>query len=148
MKYSTVAIGRTMTQRKNHFWSCSGNGIYHAAEYLDIVALSGQWPLSPVCARLVHALETYLLSFCARKGCVSQCSVCLMILMLSGAFHRFGIASCPNHVPLLCWLPAQALAWGQQAAHAGHRNQSWVLNSPQTKLSRLLECLCNLNISI
>lgn len=93
VQISTVAIGRTMTQRKNHFWSCSGNGIYHAAEHLDIVALSGQWPLSPVCARLVHALETYLLSFCARKGCVSQWfSVCLM---LSGAFHRFGIPSCP-----------------------------------------------------
>ena len=41
--WNTVAIGRTMTQRKNHFWSvCCGNGIYHASECLDIVAPSGQ----------------------------------------------------------------------------------------------------------
>lgn len=68
----------------------------------------------------------------------SQCVWCSRELFIALAYH---------HVPLLCWLPAQALAWGQQATHAGHRNQSRVVNSPQTKLSRLLECLCNLYTS-
>ena len=86
-------------------------------------------------ARLVHALETYLLSFCARKGCVSQS--CSQELSL---WHT--ISSCPFAV--LVFGTGSRLG----AASDSCRSEKPAVSREQSSNQTAYACLCNLYASV